>query len=818
VLYTKVSWQCACARGRSVLVDEFLQATQRCMGDLPSIMGYTAALIATGEPECIREAQLQAATLRELATTWVPARVVAAMAVAAAGELEEAGGDVDECDTLLVLGGQSAMRGYEACVVRARTALGSAMPSVSSRAEGAFQVPSLDTTSITVSPFVPFYVGSSCMSPPTSPSSRIPASPLSKTLEHVKHPSDVVNEAIRVTLSLADPSCRDAALRNSFPAGVTPTDPAMDIARRTVATYLSSPLTPVVPDKKLSSASVEEEKEDEASSSASSSSSGATEHSSPLLGTTTAAPFHDSPEYDPFARMERWMLFGSPERPSKATDVPRLSDTLQHQVLDVSLGHALSASRAASASTSLAAESATKVDSTRISAGGTYRSQFGSIAVADYGNGYRGVEMTRDVGPDEEILSVDRKCLITVDHGKATAVGYRMSTARPALALSALKHCYTAVFLLLDQERPGSFFEPYYRILPKSFPSMPLFWDREKLGWLKGSHLLAQIADRRRNLETDYHEICRASPDFARFSVHQFTIARMVVASRNFGIVVDGKKVDALVPYADMLNHYRPRETRWAFNAKRQVFSIQSVTELRAGDQVFDSYGRKCNSRFLMNYGFTVEHNVDDDGVRSLNELLLQFQLPPAVADAWSSRKRALLDGASPSRGIRVAGYISHRGTQDALSFLRFALAEGRDVDRLPYIGSDCQLGAITVMPLSINNESRVLRELSALCEEQLERYDHSLEQDLAELCSGTCLRGSDRRNALVLLRGEKEVARRLVRLAEIAEPLLRVTPTELSQIIRCPVTEDPEINDYVRTVVQPLVNAAAYRSIGFAY
>lgn len=36
----------------------------------------------------------------------------------------------------------------------------------------------------------------------------------------------------------------------------------------------------------------------------------------------------------------------------------------------------------------------------------------------------------------------------------------------------------------------------------------------------------------------------------------------MIVCSRNFGLTVDGVKTAALVPFADMLNHYRPRETR----------------------------------------------------------------------------------------------------------------------------------------------------------------------------------------------------------------------------------------------------------------
>lgn len=40
----------------------------------------------------------------------------------------------------------------------------------------------------------------------------------------------------------------------------------------------------------------------------------------------------------------------------------------------------------------------------------------------------------------------------------------------------------------------------------------------------------------------------------------------MVVSSRIFGVVINGKKTDALVPIADMLNHRIPKMTSWYFS------------------------------------------------------------------------------------------------------------------------------------------------------------------------------------------------------------------------------------------------------------
>lgn len=54
----------------------------------------------------------------------------------------------------------------------------------------------------------------------------------------------------------------------------------------------------------------------------------------------------------------------------------------------------------------------------------------------------------------------------------------------------------------------------------------------------------------------------QVAPEFKDFSLEEFSWARMMVASRNFGITIGEVKTDALVPLADMLNHYRPRETK----------------------------------------------------------------------------------------------------------------------------------------------------------------------------------------------------------------------------------------------------------------
>lgn len=88
----------------------------------------------------------------------------------------------------------------------------------------------------------------------------------------------------------------------------------------------------------------------------------------------------------------------------------------------------------------------------------------------------------------------------------------------------------------------------------------------------------------------------------------------MCVCSRNFGILVDNLRTSAMVPMADMLNHYRPRETKWAYENHRRAFTITTLQTISNGAQIYDSYGQKCNHRFLLNYGFSIENNCEQDG------------------------------------------------------------------------------------------------------------------------------------------------------------------------------------------------------------
>jgi hypothetical protein len=546
-------------------------------------------------------------------------------------------------------------------------------------------------------------------------------------------------------------------------------------------------------------------------------------------------------------------------------------------------------------------------------------SHFPYLHMRRYSENNRGVHLRCDIPAETELLAVGLDYLITVEMGRSCPPGRRLAAAGIERDLSASKHCYLAIFVLWDRKNPKSFFQPYYSVLPDSYPNMPIFWSDDQLLWLRGSFILQQIEDRRANIRSDYELITKAigaenMTSIATFD--EFLWARMVVASRNFGIVVDGIRTDALVPYADMLNHSRPRQTRWQFDSRRKTFLIISQQALHAGSQVFDSYGKKCNSRFLLNYGFAVDHNCDDDVGQDHNELRLLIGLLPPREDPWHARKQELLGGMTllqppfpelevngvnsssskevgsdvkakgdislagdlemgravissrddssfsylgsatvsndqkkttfqssthpipapdlrsmaaldmshsqtPARSVRISTFAEYDGTIEAFSFLRFVHAKSFELLHLPRMEEDFDLARRPILPLSCSNECAVLSHLRLLCEKQLRAYPSSIEEDEELLKSGRLSYGSNRRNALVLILGEKRVCSHYISLSKYIVPIFEDSekkPTQellsialslyerLSKESEYPSDSKSNTSKYIQSVVIPLL------------
>merc|ERR1719193_2375019 len=211
------------------------------------------------------------------------------------------------------------------------------------------------------------------------------------------------------------------------------------------------------------------------------------------------------------------------------------------------------------------------------------------------------------------------------------------------------------------------------------------------------------MKDRVESLKAEYDNICDNVPQFTRFTHKAFVWARLVVITRIFGMVIDGVKTDGLVPMADMLNHKRPRETKWTYEQKKKGFVITALQTIGADTEVFDSYGRKCNSRFFVNYGFSLEKNAD-------NEALMTFTLPPTYHNYYM--KVMVLDEEACEGGVvkefQIPMNYKEKKVKECFSFLRLMNAQQKEM----MMFSDDR-GIDEIQPLSIRNEQLSLLALS---------------------------------------------------------------------------------------------------------
>jgi hypothetical protein len=119
-------------------------------------------------------------------------------------------------------------------------------------------------------------------------------------------------------------------------------------------------------------------------------------------------------------------------------------------------------------------------------------------------------------------------------------------------------------------------------------------------------------------------------------------------------------------------------------------------------------------------------------------------------------------DTSGCSKRIRL-NLSDSKNTRLALSLLRIIVADNEDFTTM----LSMQLTAGTPPPMiSSANEKRSLHLLDSICEDYLSRYSNSLEDDIALLSSDALAMYSNHRNAVIQIKGEKEILhvfRRLV-------------------------------------------------------
>lgn len=385
--------------------------------------------------------------------------------------------------------------------------------------------------------------------------------------------------------------------------------------------------------------------------------------------------------------------------------------------------------------------------------------ELSKVALARDAHGGRMMCAAEDVAEGELILRVPLPAMLTLDVARRSPAGQALLAA--GMASPSAQTLLTA-YLLDERRRPGSPIAPYLRSLPAAFPTVPVFCPQDVLPLLKGSLAASLLVRRRESLLRDVLALRRAVPALRDASIAELFWGNTAVVTRVFGVTIGGAPTEALVPIADMMNHRRPPDASWTFDEALGSFVVRALRDIRAGEEICASYGRKANHRYFIHYGFAQPEGADD-------EAEVRLALPAETARRGA--KQGALDHAFGAGGAhRVSSRLRGDPMLRTLSFVRTACATQGEASRaLRHLGEGAD-----VPPLSPRNEAAALALLHRACLDALARFDSPHDEDDAALLARPDL-SAQARSAVIVRRGEKRILRAWVRLADTAIPMLRL-------------------------------------------
>ena len=163
-----------------------------------------------------------------------------------------------------------------------------------------------------------------------------------------------------------------------------------------------------------------------------------------------------------------------------------------------------------------------------------------------------------------------------------------------------------------------------------------------------------------------------------------------------------------------------------------------------------------------------------------------------------------------PYRRIRVC-VSDNENTKMMLSLLRIIEADRSDIDLLMSTSGSSLYRSIrdAQVAISLKNELRAMKLLHQICEEYLNAYPTTFDQDCERLQYGNLQPFSNERHALIQIKGEKEVLLFFRDFASVATQLLQVKDADhFESLLECVrVLKDPVVYQYCRGTIGRLLH-----------
>ena len=376
---------------------------------------------------------------------------------------------------------------------------------------------------------------------------------------------------------------------------------------------------------------------------------------------------------------------------------------------------------------------------------------------------YRFCRATEDIYDKDILIRVPLEALMTLDGARKSRLGCYF-TPQLEKKLNSPHHSLLSTFMLTEIDKGSqSKWKYYFDFLPANYNNFPIFYGEKEYAYLKGTQFIELLQKKKKEMKEDYDLLTNVIPGYSKYDYNLFKKMREVISSRVFGVTIRGKKNDIIAPYADMLNHKRPRQTHWNFDDTCNSFVIKGAANVKKGDEVFDSYGIKCNSRFLLNYGFTVENNENNE----FKIILILNESSP-----YFKEKLAYLGGKNFAKKFSLVLNHSDNKIIQFFSFLRFILYNKpnfKDID--------------TTRPISIQNEMVLFTKLKEIMSLYLSKYPTTLDYDIEYFNNNRHNMECNEYNCYVIRIGEKKILNFYLNMANDILKLLNTDKDEIKKL-----------------------------------
>lgn len=332
------------------------------------------------------------------------------------------------------------------------------------------------------------------------------------------------------------------------------------------------------------------------------------------------------------------------------------------------------------------------------------------VEIVYYGNVGVGVQAIENIRDGEVILSIPEENLISLE--SAIFNDFKARSNEKKIQWDGPKHTAFAAFLLENRSKK-SIWSPYFDMLPAKMHTNPLFFSEKELTELKGTDFLSKIEKQKQLFKRDYLKLTSNMPEFSNYSFEDFCSNRLIVSSRVFGYEnSNSQKTDALIPFADFVNPGN-KNTVWAFEKSNACFEFKAMQEIKKGEPIKITFGKKCNTRFLVNYGYIEENNQNN------NEVGLDVVLDEK--DVFLKERKKILKVDSDEKTIILVLRWQEDEFLELLQKIRILLAE--NISILIKIS----LTEIT----SVQSEKNSLYFLRDILSKRLKEYPTTYEEDL---------------------------------------------------------------------------------------